>query len=131
MAGGRELSESISLHVVCALASSDNELKMTPNGEQIDLIKLLVCLLRASAARLRRSVAPRPRPSVSSLETPGYRTSLEFRLDFQDVNKLTMVWMPGDSVCAGDQFVLKSSDVDLQQPTHALQKYDSVAHFTA
>lgn len=38
---------------------------------------------------------------LSSLETPGYRTSQEFRLDFQDVDKLTMVSMPGDCVCLG------------------------------
>jgi hypothetical protein len=89
---------------------------MTPNGEQIDLIKLplLVCVLRASPARLQWLVALCLCLALSSLETPGYRTSLEFRLDFQDVDKLTMVSMPRESVCARDQFVLESTDVDLQ-----------------
>ena len=50
------VSWSIRLHVVCAVVSSDNELKMTRNGEQIDLIKLLAFLLRASPTRLQWSV---------------------------------------------------------------------------
>lgn len=103
MAGGRrELSESISLHVVCALASSDNELKMTPNGEQIDLIKLLVCLLRASPARLQRSVALCLRlfllsgdsrlPDIARIET---RFSRRGQIDYGlDARGLCVCWGP-------------------------------------